>query len=120
MDVVTIEVPPQARIAAALRHVTVVPLADLRGPSGCCIKLPVETCWSLPPEERWFDLTDPDQVSVAYGYIFSAAREPAHIAEYVNAELLIGIWPVNMPRRARLAWEACNPQLITRPVVTAA
>lgn len=112
--------PPRARVAAALRHVSVVSLADLCGPSDCCIKLPVEMCWSLPPERRWFDLTDPEQVSIAYGYIFGSAREPSHLVEYVNADLLVSVWPVNMPRRARVAWEARNPQLVKQPVVTAA
>jgi hypothetical protein len=54
---------PRARVTAALRSVTVLPLAGLRGPGSCRINLPVEVCWSLPPERRWFHLTDPDQVS---------------------------------------------------------
>ncbi len=108
------------RSAAALRAVTVLPLAELRGPDNCCIKLPVEVCWSLPPERRWFDLTDPDQVMVAYGYIFSAAREAAHLMGSVNGDLLISAWPVNMPLRARRAWEALNPQLVTQPGISAA
>jgi hypothetical protein len=120
MTAVTIETAPRARVAAALRRVTVVPLADLHGPSSCCIKLPVEVCWSLPPERRWFDLTDLDQVRAAYGFIFSAARAPEHITEHVNAGLLAAAWPINLPRRARQAWEAANPQLVTRPAGAAA
>jgi hypothetical protein len=120
MTAVITSAAPRARVAAALRSVTVLPLAELRGPDSCCIKLPVEVCWSLPPERRWFDLTDPDQVRAAYGFIFSAAREPAHLTESVNAGLLISAWPVNMPLRARRAWEALNPQLLTQPGISAA
>jgi hypothetical protein len=120
MAAVITSAAPRGRVAAGLRAVPVLSLAELHGPDNCCIRLPVEVCWSLPPERRWFDLTDPDQVRAAYGFIFSAAREPAHIAGTVNPGLLVSAWPVNVPLRARRAWEALNPQLATQTGMSAA
>ena len=97
-------------MAAALRRVTVVPLAALRGPGSGIIELPLTVCWSL--RRPRFDLADRDQVRAGCRFVIGAAREPAHLIPYLNADLLKYAWPdLGLPRRTRAAWEELNPEL---------
>ena len=106
-------------MAAALRRVTVVTLADLQGPAEGILELPVGVCWSL--EDRMFDLADRGQVRRAYRLVLDAARRAEHLTPYLNAALLRDTWPdLGMPRRKRAAWESLNPELRSRPVGAAA
>jgi hypothetical protein len=115
----TIVTAPEARMAAALRRVTVVALADLQGPADGTLELPVSVCWSL--EDRAFDLADRDQVRRAYKFVIDAARRGEHLTPYLNAALLQDVWPdLGMPHRKRAAWETLNPELRSRPAATAA
>ena len=107
---VTVEAAPQARMAAALRRVTIVRLDALRGPGSGILELPLTVCWSLP--STTFDLADRDQVRSAYRFVISAAREPAHLIPYLHADLLKDAWPdLGLPLRTRAAWEGLNPEL---------
>lgn len=106
-------------MAAALRRVAVVALAELDGPASGILELPVDVCWSL--EVRQFDLADRDQVRRAYKFVIDAARHAEHLAPYLNAALLADVWPdLGLPPRKRAAWEALNPELRFRSAVTAA
>jgi hypothetical protein len=116
---VTVVTAPEAKMAAALRRVTVVALADLDGPADGILELPVSVCWSLA--DRRFDLADPAQVRSAYKFVLDAARCAEHLIPYLNAALLKDAWPdLGMPRRKRIAWEAVNPELRSGPAVSAA
>jgi hypothetical protein len=116
---VTIETAPQARMAAALRRVTVVSLGDLRGPAEGVLELPVDVCWSL--DDPRFDLGDRKQRITAYKFVLAAARRPEHLVPYLNAELLRDVWgQLGLVGRARAAWESVNPDLAPAPAVTAA
>ena len=106
-------------MAAALRRVTVVTLADLDGPGSGILELPVSICWSL--EDRRFDLADRDQVRRAYKFVIDAARGSKNIVPYLNAALLKDVWQdLGLPARKRAAWEELNPELRSRPAATAA
>ena len=119
MTEVTVVTAPEARMAAALRRVTVVALADLDGPGSGILELPISICWSL--EDRRFDLADRDQVRRAYKFVIDAARRAEHLVPYLNAALLKDVWQdLGLPARKRAAWEKLNPELRSRPAVTAA
>ena len=119
MTAVTVDTAPQARMAAALRHVVVVALADLDGPHAGVLELPVNICWSL--ESPQFDLADRAQVRRAYRFVLDAARSPEHLTPYLDADLLKDVWPdLGLPRRKRAAWESVNPELRLQPATTAA
>lgn len=106
-------------MAAALRRVTVVDLADLNGPHDGILELPLTICWSL--EDRRFDLADRDQVRRAYKFVLDAARRAEHLIPYLNAALLQDVWPdLGLPPKRRTAWESVNPELRSRPASTAA
>jgi hypothetical protein len=99
-------------MAAALRRVTVVPLADLCGPAEGVLELPVDVFWSLP--EARFDLADRKQRITAYRHVFSAARRAEHLTRYLNADLLKDAWAdLRLPRRVQSAWETVNPGLVS-------
>ena len=100
---------PQAR--CALRPVVVAAsLADLRGPASGLVELPQRLFWSGPG--RVFDLADEDQALEMYEAVFDAARSGTDLAEYVNAGLLIRLWPeLALAPRVRRAWEAAHPLL---------
>ena len=119
MTEVTVVTAPEARMAAALRRVTVVALADLDGPGSGILELPISICWSL--EDRRFDLADRDQVRRAYKFVIDAARGSKNIVPYLNAALLKDVWQdLGLPRIRRAAWEELNPELRSRPAATAA
>ncbi len=119
VSAMTVVTAPEARMAAGLRRVTVASLADLNGPASGILDLPVSICWSL--EDRRFDLADRDQVRRAYRFVIDAARREEHLVPYLNAGLLRDVWPdLGLPARKRAAWEAPNPELRSRPAVTAA
>lgn len=108
----TVVTAPEARMASALRRVTVVTLDELRGPADGILELPVEICWSL--ENREFDLADAAQVRRAYRFVIDAARRPEHLVPYLNAGLLKEHWQGLLPPPKRAAWESANPQLAAR------
>lgn len=119
MTAMTVVTAPEAKMAAALRRVTVVTLADLDGPASGVLELPVSICWSL--EGRQFDLADRDQVRRAYKFVIDAARRGEHLVPYLNAGLLKDVWgDIGLPPKKQAAWEALNPELRSRPAVTAA
>jgi hypothetical protein len=100
---------PQAR--CALRPVVVAAsLADLCGPAGGLVELPQRLFWSGPG--RVFDLADEDQALEMYEAVFDAVRSETDLAEYVNAGLLVRLWPeLALAPRVRRAWEAAHPLL---------
>lgn len=106
-------------MAAGLRRVTVVALADLNGPHDGTLELPVSICWSV--EDRRFDLGDRNQVRHAYKFVLDAAQHAEDLIPYLNATLLKDVWPdLALPPRKRAAWESVNPELRSRPAATAA
>jgi hypothetical protein len=103
---------PQARPRYALRPVVVAAnLADLHGPTDGLVELPQRLFWSGC--DRVFDLRDADQMMEMYEAVFDAARCEADIAEHVDGETLVRLWPgLALPPRVRRAWEAAHPELL--------
>jgi hypothetical protein len=102
----------EGRVARyALRPVVVATsLADLHGPVEGRIKLPQQLFWSGGPE---FDLSDSDRLAEMYEAVLDAARTEADLAEYINGEMLVRVWPdLTLSPRVRRAWESVHPELV--------
>jgi len=85
-------------------------LADLRGPASGVAELPVRLYWSSG--SRQFDLADPDHVAAMYDAILDGASVIGDITGYLNADLLVRVWPdLGMSRAKREAWENRFPVL---------
>jgi len=113
----------KATSAAAPRplRAAVVParLDDLSGPSAGVVDLPVRLYWSAG--SRQFDLSDPDQVAAMYDAVLDAASTVRDITTFLNADLLVSVWPVlGMGRIKREAWENRFPVLRRRRLAAAA
>jgi hypothetical protein len=93
-------------------------LGDLRGPASGVAELPVRLYWS---GSRLFDLADPHQVADMCEAVLDTAATVGDIARYLNADLLIRVWPVlGMSRVKRDAWESRFPVLRRQRLATAA
>jgi hypothetical protein len=93
-------------------------LDDLHGPASGVVELPVRLYWS---GSRQFDLTDPHQAADMCEAILDTAATVGDIARYLNADLLIRVWPVlGMSRAKRDAWESQFPVLRRQRLATAA
>ncbi|HEX4830907.1 MAG TPA: hypothetical protein VH478_07435 [Trebonia sp.] len=99
------------RRSHALRPVVVAASLDrLRGPVAGLVELPQRLFWS--GAERVFDLSDPGRLLEMYEVVFDAARTEADLAEYLNGEMLIRVWPdLAVAPRARRAWEDAHQGL---------
>jgi hypothetical protein len=110
----------QAPAPRRLLRPLVVPasLDDLRGPASGVAELPVRLYWS---GSRRFDLADPHQAAGMYEAVLDAAATTADITGYLNADLLIRVWPVlGMSRTKRDAWESQFPVLRRQRLAAAA
>lgn len=86
-------------------------LADLRGPVGGTVKLPLRLFWSLPPDFA-FDLTNPNRLRWLYENVLREASTQEHLSTYLNGAILVAIWPqLHLPRNVRRAWEVRHPAL---------
>jgi hypothetical protein len=93
-------------------------LDDLRGPASGVVELPVRLYWS---GSRQFDLTDPHQAADMCEAVIDTAATADDIARYLNADLLIRVWPVlGMSRTKRDAWESRFPVLRRQRLAAAA
>jgi hypothetical protein len=95
------------RRALVARH-----LDALRGPDTGQVELPVRLFWSSP--DRRFDLGDDDQRAWLYETVLREACRPEDLTTYLNADILLRIWPQirgRLPRGVRQAWEEKHPQL---------
>ena len=91
------------------RALVVADLADLRGPSGGTVELPLWLFWQ---PNRTFDLDDPAIRRWVYQIVLREASRPADLTRYLNAEILGGLWPgLRLPKGVRQAWEELHPSL---------
>jgi hypothetical protein len=92
------------------RTLVISDLADLRGPAGGLVELPVRLFWSAA--DRTFDLDQPFMLRSMYETVLGQASRPEDLAGYLNADLLISIWPrLYLPKGVRQAWEERHPVL---------
>jgi hypothetical protein len=93
-------------------------LGDLCGPTSGVVELPVRLYWS---GSRQFDLADPHQAADVCEAILDTAATADDITRYLNADLLIRVWPVlGMSRAKRDAWESQFPVLRRQRLAAAA
>ena len=85
-------------------------LADLRGPVGGAVELPLRLFWSLPGHR--FGLDDPDTRRWYYETVLREASRPDDLIAYLDSDTLVRSWPdLFLPRGVRRAWEEQHPLL---------
>jgi hypothetical protein len=93
-------------------------LGDLHGPESGVVELPVELYWSGSAE---FDLADPQQAAAMYDAVLDTASTADVLSRYLNAGVLIRVWPVlGMTRAKRNEWETRFPELRRQRIAAAA
>jgi hypothetical protein len=91
------------------RTLVIADLADLRGPAGGLVELPLRLFWQ---PQRTFDLDDPAIRRWVYQIVLREASRPEDLTRYLNAEILAGLWPgLRLPKGVRQAWEELHPSL---------
>jgi hypothetical protein len=85
-------------------------LADLAGPTTGTVELPLWLFWSCPGHT--FDLADAEMRVWLYQTVLREASRPEDLAAYLDASLLVALWPdLYLPRGVREAWEDQHPEL---------
>lgn len=85
-------------------------LADLRGPTGGTVELPLRLYWSGPSPA--FDLGSEEMRRWLYQIVLREASRPEDLASYLDRGTLIALWPgLFLPRAVRQAWEERHPVL---------
>jgi hypothetical protein len=94
----------------ASRPVVVVDdLARLHGPSTGLVVLPITLNWT--PRTR-YDLASETAQRSLYQVVIREAHREDEIETYLNAGLLVRLWPsLTLPRAVRDFWEAQHPVL---------
>lgn len=91
------------------RTLVIADLADLRGPAGGTVELPIWLFWH---PNRTFDLDDPAIRRWVYQIVLREASRPEDLTRYLNGEILVELWPeLRLPRGVRQAWEELHPAL---------
>lgn len=87
-------------------------LRMLRGPASGSVTLPLSLHWSGDDNAAIFDLDDPRQRPSLYTTVLREAGEPGDLQAWLNADLLVDLWPrLVLPRAVRAAWEEQHPVL---------
>ena len=85
-------------------------LADLHGPAGGSVTLPLRLYWS--PAGRVFDLDDPFMLRSMYQVVVGEAILAQELTDYLNRDTLLAVWPeLYLPKGVRRAWEERHPAL---------
>lgn len=100
--------PYQAR--PGRRVLVVRDLADLRGPAGGTVTLPLRLFWS--PAGRVFDLDDPFMLRSMYQVVLGEAIRAEELTTFLNRDRLLAVWrDLYLPKGVRRAWEELHPAL---------
>jgi hypothetical protein len=93
-------------------------LDDLQGPASGVVELPVRLSWS---GSRRFDLADLDQAADMYEAVLDVATTVDDLVSYLNADLLVRVWPVlGLARAKQGTWEGRFPVLRRQRLAAAA
>jgi hypothetical protein len=88
----------------------VADLAELQGPSGGTVELPLRLFWSAA--DRRFDLSDPDMLRSMYEKVLREAIRTEDLTRFLNGGTLRDVWrDLFLPRDVRRAWEDRHPVL---------
>ncbi|HEY1703010.1 MAG TPA: hypothetical protein VGG75_25180 [Trebonia sp.] len=102
------------------RAVEVPALADLEGPGAGTLTVPRRLYWTGGDHCGTVDLNDENEVALTYESIIDTAHFTGEFTEYLNAGLLLRVWPtLGVDRSRRRAWESRNPALAARRAVPA-
>ena len=100
------------------RAIVVTDLADLRGPAGGTVRLPLWLYWSGPSPA--FDLGEPFLRRWLYEIVLREAASPEDLTSYLDSATLVELWPdLFLPRGVRRAWEELHPVLRTARAASA-
>jgi hypothetical protein len=92
------------------RALVAADLADLHGPAGGTVELPLRLFWSLPGHR--FDLDDPDTRHWYYETVLRESSRPEDLTAYLDGVTLVRLWPdLFLPKGVRRAWEELHPSL---------
>lgn len=84
-------------------------LADLHGPTGGTVTLPIHIDWT---PSSTYDLSDPTRVRGMYSVVLREASSEDEVAEWIDRDLLVEHWTrIGMPVFVRKAWETAHPEL---------
>ncbi|MEU7979715.1 hypothetical protein AB0B63_14395 [Micromonospora sp. NPDC049081] len=79
-------------------------LAELTGPTGGVVELPVRLMWS---SERTFDLAEPDDLLWLYENVLRETTRADDLRALIDGRTLRRVWRrLNLPRGVRAAWES--------------
>jgi hypothetical protein len=94
------------------RAVVAASLADLRGPVGGKVVLPLRLWWR--PSGRVWDLDNAKILRAMYEVVLGEAIGEDELAAWLNGDRLVAEWPrLFLPKGVRRAWEERYPQLRT-------
>ncbi|QDY08712.1 hypothetical protein FJK98_17475 [Micromonospora sp. HM134] len=86
-------------------------LAELTGPTGGVVELPVRLMWS---SERTFDLAEPDDLLWLYENVLRETTRADDLRALIDGRTLRRVWRrLNLPRGVRQAWESRHRGLRT-------
>jgi hypothetical protein len=110
MAPVAIQIAPVRAVYLGRPVLVAASLADLHGPAGGTVELPLHLFWSAP--DATFNLDEPGTRRQLYETVVREARHPGDLARYLDGDTLIGLWPaMHLPRRVKQAWEEQHPAL---------
>lgn len=93
--------PYQARPGRAV--LVIADLADLQGPTGGTVELPLRLFWQ---QDRTFNLDDPDMLRWMYENVLREAIRAEELMTFLNGDRLLQVWPeLWLPHGVRRAWE---------------
>jgi hypothetical protein len=108
--------PYQAR--PGRRVLVALDLADLRGPAGGLVELPLRLFWSGTTQA--FDLGDPGTRQWLYETVLQEASRPGDLTGLLHGPTLAELWPTLwLPRGVRQAWEEEHQALRTAALLAA-
>ena len=92
------------------RAIVVADLADLRGPTGGIVELPLRLFWSSA--DRTFDLDKPFMQRWFYQTVLREASRAEDLTRFLDRDTLVSLWPdLRLPGGVRQAWEEQHPML---------
>ena len=97
----------QARPGRAV--IVATDLADLQGPAGGTVELPLRLFWC---PDRTFDLSDPHMLRWMYQNVLREAIREEELTSYLDGDTLVTVWrDLALPKGVRRAWEDRHPVL---------
>lgn len=101
-----LELAPVSRHYLGRPVLVAADLRALHGPATGIATLPLSLHWSGTDAAARFNLDDHRQRPALYATVLREAGEPADLAAWLNADILVELWPrLVLPRAVRAAWE---------------